>query len=210
MADDAGDEPTGDIARPGASSGVAQRPRTSRPVRPSDRPDDRSLSAEQLRHLVDQYGQLIYRLAVAIVHDHSLAEDIVQDVVVKAWRSLPQGDASDAVRWLRVVTRNTSIDTLRRRRFDETIDRLPEAQATGAGPEHIVEERQHLDAVWDALGGLDLESRTMLAMREADELSYDEIADTMGLTVSAVKAKLYRARHLLRRNLTAWESDAPE
>ena len=168
-----------------------------------------SLSAADLEDLIRRYGDVIYRLAAAIVHDHSLAEDVVQDVIVKAWTGLPRGDSSQAIRWLRVVARNAAIDVVRRRRFDEVTDRPPEPGTSSPSPDRIVEGRQHLEAMWIALGELDVEARTMLAMREAEQLSYDEIAAALGLTASAVKAKLFRARHLLRRSLIAWESDAP-
>jgi len=130
-----------------------------------------ALSASDLEDLVGRYGAVIYRLAAAIVHDHGLAEDVVQEVVVKAWTGLPQGDPSEAIRWLRVVARNTAIDVLRRRRFDEVTDRPPEPRASALSPDRIVEGRQHLDAMWLALGELDVEARTMLAMREAEQLS---------------------------------------
>jgi RNA polymerase sigma-70 factor (ECF subfamily) len=167
-----------------------------------------SLSAADLEDLVRRYGDVVYRVAAAIVHDHSLAEDVVQEVIVKAWTALPQGDSSDAIRWLRVVARNTAIDVVRRRRFDDITAQPPEQWVSSPSTARIVEGRHHLDAMWTALGELDIESRTMLAMREAEQMSYDEIATTLGMTASAVKAKLFRARHLLRRNLTAWESDA--
>jgi RNA polymerase sigma-70 factor (ECF subfamily) len=166
------------------------------------------MPADELEALIGDYGRLVYRLAVAIVHDHGLAEDIVQDVMVKAWTASPRDDGSSTVRWLRVVTRNAAIDSLRRRRFEKITDRPPEPERSAPTTEQVVEGRHRLDAVWAALGDLDPEARTMLAMREAERLSYDEIANTLGTTTSAVKAKLYRARHMLRRSLAAWESDA--
>lgn len=160
----------------------------------------------ELGALVEAHADLVYRLAVAIVHDHSLAEDVVQDVMFKAWRSLPDREGDVPVRWLRVVTRNTAIDVLRHRRFDDVTPTPPEPLAPAAGPDRIVEGRHHLAALWSALGELDADARTMLALREVEDMSYDDIAATLDLTASAVKAKLYRARHQLRHALTDWDT----
>ena len=186
------------------------------PLAPADessaRPDDdsaapaRGVSGPELGDLVEGYADLVYRLAAAIVHDHSLAEDVVQDVMFKAWRSLPDGDGDVRVRWLRTVTRNTAIDVLRHRRFDDVTASPPEPRTSAAGPERIVEGRRHLGALWSALGELDADARTMLALREVEGMSYDDIAITLAVTASAVKAKLYRARHQLRRALTEWDN----
>lgn len=163
------------------------------------------LSATQLEDLLERHGALIYRMAVAIVHDHALAEDVVQEVVLKAWRSLPDEGGDVPVRWLRTVTRNTSIDLLRHRRFDSNIHRPPDHLTTDLTTDRIVEGRHHLHALWLALSHLDQDSRTMLVLRETEGFSYEEIAELLTMTPSAVKAKLYRARHTLRQRLQDWD-----
>lgn len=167
--------------------------------------DRKGVASSDLETFIAAHGGLVYRLAVAIVHDHSLAEDVVQDVMLKAWRNLPDHDGDVPVRWLRTVTRNASIDLLRQRRFDEVTTTPPEPGSSTAQPDRIIEGRQHLDALWDALGNLDQDARTMLVLRETESMGYDEIAATIGISPSAVKAKLYRARHQLRLTLIDWD-----
>jgi RNA polymerase sigma-70 factor, ECF subfamily len=59
--------------------------------------------------------------------------------------------------------------------------------------------------MWGVLEGLDPDSRTLIVLREAEELSYEEMAHLLGLSVAAVKAKLYRARQTLKAKLRDWE-----
>ena len=73
------------------------------------------------------------------------------------------------------------------------------------GVERVVEGRQAVAAVERALEELDEQARTMLILRETEEMSYDEIAELVDLTPSAVKAKLYRARHTLKLHLGGWD-----
>ena len=71
--------------------------------------------------------------------------------------------------------------------------------------ERLVEGRHRLDAVKAALFEMDEQSRTMLVLRETEGLTYEELAELLDLTPSAVKAKLYRARHTLKTQLGEWD-----
>ena len=71
--------------------------------------------------------------------------------------------------------------------------------------ERLVEGRHRLDAVKAALFEMDEQSRTMLVLRETEGLTYEELAELLDLTPSAVKAKLYPARHALKTQLGEWD-----
>ena len=71
--------------------------------------------------------------------------------------------------------------------------------------ERLVEGRHRLEAVKTALFEMDEQPRTMLVLRETEGLSYGELAELLDLTPSAVKAKLYRARHALKVHLREWD-----
>jgi RNA polymerase sigma-70 factor (ECF subfamily) len=156
--------------------------------------------------LVEIYGALAYRVAYAIVGDSALAEDVVQECLVKAWTSMPSWEGDVPVRWLRRVVRNTSVSVLRGRSklvfMDEVADR-PDAE-----PDVVhrrVEGQAMVATMAAALRGLDDTSRALLVLRETDEMGYDEMAEVMDMTPSAVKAKLYRARHQLKAAMAEWE-----
>src|SRR5918993_1408039 len=79
-------------------------------------PDD-SADPELLRAAIDRHAAYIYRLALSIVHDRSLADDVVQETMIRAWRWAPIGPDGDMPRaWLARVARNAAIGILRRRR----------------------------------------------------------------------------------------------
>ncbi|MBA3267962.1 MAG: sigma-70 family RNA polymerase sigma factor [Acidimicrobiia bacterium] len=154
---------------------------------------------------MDQYGALIYRVAVSVVQDPGLAEDVVQEVLVKAWTSMPSWQGDVPVRWLRRVARNEAISVVRRRRRLGGPAGL-ESRASGEPDvERLVEGRGEVRALREALGELDDVARTLLVLRETEGLSYEDLADVVGLTPSAVRARLYRARQALKGRLGGWD-----
>jgi len=167
---------------------------------------DHDATDEQVEWLVETYGRLVFRIAMAITHDHDLADDVVQDTMFKAWTSLPSWDGDVPVKWLRTVARNEAISIMRKERRSITSENLDHTADRANETERIVEGRQMLDAMKLAMESLDEVSRTMIVLRESDDLGYEEIAYVVGLSPSAVKAKLYRARHQLRTQLRDWES----
>ena len=166
----------------------------------------RGASDEQLERLVKDYGPLMYKIAVSVVRDRALAEEFVQNVLVKVWRSAPEGTAEVPIGWLSVVTRNAAIDLVRSRRFDDSAPIHDEFASSTPGPAAVVEDREFLDAVWSALSHLDEDARTMLILRETEDMGYAEIAEILGVSEPTVKTKLYRARHELRRLTAEWQA----
>lgn len=157
---------------------------------------------QQISWLVDTYGNLLYRVAFAVVGNHQLAEDVVQEVLVKAWTSMPSWDGDVPIKWARVVTKNTAISTMRSvsaRPFEE-LDPEDGTFVSNA-IEDDFERSEEIAEMWAALGRLDDQSRLLLVLHEVDGLSYDEVAEATDLTISAVKSKLYRARLTLRKEM---------
>ena len=162
-------------------------------------------SDEQIRWLVGTYGRLVFRVAFAVTHNEALAEEVVQDTMVKAWTSMPSWEGDQPVKWLRTVARNRAISVMRKERRSVAEDDLDRERSNAVDTEQVVEARMLVEAMHEALAMLDEDSRTMIVLRETDELHYVEIAEMFGITPSAVKAKLYRARHELRRYLKDWD-----
>lgn len=162
-------------------------------------------SDSQIEWLVETYGSVLYRVAYAVTRSSALAEDVVQDAVFQAWLSMPSWEADVPIKWLRRVTRNRAISVMRKESRSTVDEELGLGPSSEPDVERIVEGRVMMAAVEEALAALDEPSRTMVVLRETEELSYDELAELFGLTPSAVKAKLYRARHAMKERLKEWE-----
>ena len=162
-------------------------------------------SEEQLRRVIEQHAAAVYRVAITVVHDAALADDVVQETMLKAWRHspVPPNEAIPKA-WLLKVARNTAGSLLRTRREDlHDPDTLPES---AGGPEtgRTVENRAHLDALWELMRHLNEDARILIVLKEVDGLSYDEIASALDLPLSTVKTRLYRARKSLKDALKDW------
>jgi RNA polymerase sigma-70 factor (ECF subfamily) len=159
---------------------------------------------EMLRAAIDQHAAVVYRLALSIVRDPALADDVVQETLIKAWRAAPlDADGSVPRAWMTKVARNTAISMLRTRREDPAGDRLPD-RPTGLTPARAVEGRAALGELSGALDRLDPDARTLIVLREIDGMSYEDIAAAMDLPLSTVKTRLFRARQQLKRALEGW------
>jgi RNA polymerase sigma-70 factor, ECF subfamily len=165
-------------------------------------------SDELLRQIIDEHSPSMFRVARSIVHDSSLAEDVVQESIVKAWRGLAGYRAESSLRsWLLRITHNTAISMLRKRREDvRDPSVMPEASSgiDYASPERTVDGRMMVDQLWVALDQLDPISRTIVVLREIESMSYEDIVETMQLPLPTIKTRLFRARKQLASALTEW------
>ncbi|MEI2700457.1 MAG: RNA polymerase sigma factor [Microthrixaceae bacterium] len=156
----------------------------------------------QLRQLIDEHAAAVHQLAYGILHDPGLAEDVVQETMIKAWRGLAEfrGDSSTRT-WVLRIAHNTAIDALRRRR-DRAVapEDLPDDQTASDTGDPAVRAagRSDLETLRDALGELDQLSRSIVVLREIEGLSYQEIADTLDISTALVKTRLLRARRALQ------------
>jgi RNA polymerase sigma-70 factor (ECF subfamily) len=161
--------------------------------------------ASLLQRTVEQHANVLFRVAVSIVRDPALADDIVQETFIKAWRFAPLDANGDIPRaWLTRVARNTAISALRGRREDPVRDDDLAETPSGPSTARTVEGRAQLGDLRVALDALDDDERILIVLREVDGLSYDEIAAALGLPLSTVKTRLFRARQQLKIALGGW------
>lgn len=167
---------------------------------------------EAFAELVEAHQDEVYTLALRLTRDPHLAGDVAQEAFIKAWRALPgfRGDAAFST-WLHRITVNTAW-TLRQRvgrhQHDElgpTNDRpalVPVGDPESAGEN--AELRRRLDS---ALDGLPVGQRAVVVLKDVYGYSHEEIADALGISVSASKVRLHRAHLRLRRVLSAFDED---
>ena len=170
----------------------------------TNRPTVPTATDDQIAWLIETYGETLYRVAIAIVGDRRTAEDVVQEVLVKAWTSMPTWENDVPIRWARTVTRNTALNVIRadRRVASTSLDEAEVLLPVAPSAEDVFERNEKVTEMWATLNRLDEDARLLLVLHEVDGLTYDEIAATTGLTIAAVKSKLYRARLALRGEVT--------
>jgi RNA polymerase sigma-70 factor (ECF subfamily) len=164
--------------------------------------------------LVRRYQGKIFRLAQRVTENREDAEDVLQETFMKAYEHLEQfkGD-SKFYTWIVRIAVNQSLMKLRRRKtdksvsLDETIDTgedtvTREIAAWGEDPEQRF-SREELGGILDsAIQSLEPLYRSVFLLRDVEELSTEDTADALGLSVPAVKSRLLRARLQLRERLT--------
>lgn len=168
-----------------------------RPRRSAPRP---SVAEEQFQQLVADHAEAVYRVAYSVVRDQHLAEDVVQETIIKAWQGLSTWRGDGSMRgWVLSIAHNTAVSHLRRIRDTSTEpDQLPE-RASHLDVERTTDARAELEALRAALADLDDLSRSIVVMRDLEGESYQQIADTLDIPLATVKTRLLRARRELQR-----------
>lgn len=164
--------------------------------------------------LVRRYQGKIFRLALHITQNREDAEDVLQETFLKAYEHLDQFQGnSKFYTWAVRIAVNQALMKLRRRKtdrsvsLDETIDTgedtmVREIAAWGEDPEERF-SREELGEILDsAVQSLETPYRSVFVLRDIEELSTEETADALGLSIPAVKSRLLRARLQLREKLT--------
>ena len=166
---------------------------------------------DAFRELIELTTPRIYRLAVRMLGDPDEADDVVQETYIRAWGRLDElRDPASAMGWLARVARNAARDRLRwwkrRRResFDEAgapLARMVAMADSAPLADEALAAAQTGAAVARAVAALPDKHRVVLLLREADGMSYEEIAESLGVAVGTVESRLHRARAALARKL---------
>jgi RNA polymerase sigma-70 factor (ECF subfamily) len=162
---------------------------------------------ESFGFLVRKYQDRLYNGMVQILRNESEAEDVVQDAFVLAFSKLDSFQGKSAFfTWLYRIAYNVAITRLRRRKRGVSLDgddsrvRL-DFPDSGPLPNDSIEKREEAIQLYDALDRLSSEHRSILVLREMEELDYDAIAEILELPVGTVRSRLHRARIRLRELL---------
>jgi len=170
----------------------------------------RALAGDQeaFATIVEKYKDPVFNVAYRMLGNPTEAEDVAQETFVRAYtqlRTYQEGRRFST--WLLSIASHLSIDQLRRRRFLalplENAPFLEWIADLGAGPEQAALQLEASDEMQKVLSVLPPKYRTVLVLRYWYDLSYEEIAEMLGLTSALVKARLHRARELVARTLKA-------
>ncbi len=154
--------------------------------------------------LIEAFQGPVYNLAYRMLNNSGEAEEAAQEAFVRAWTKLNMYDPKRKFStWLLSITSNYCIDQIRKRRalllsIDEPLPPHPALTSDKAkGPEAQMASSEQQDLVQGLLQELPEEYRTAVILRYWQEMSYEEIAETTGSTISAIKSRLFRARKQL-------------
>ena len=166
---------------------------------------DGPLDASSWEQIVTDHSARVYRLAYRLTGNAHDAEDLTQEVFVRVFRSLHTYTPGTMAGWLHRITTNLFLDQARRKqriRFDALTDeaahRLPSTLPT---PDAAQVDRLFDADVESALASLSPEFRAAVVLCDIEGLTYDEIADVLGLKLGTVRSRIHRGRAQLRKAL---------
>jgi RNA polymerase sigma-70 factor (ECF subfamily) len=166
-----------------------------------------------LEHLIERHQALVAGTAARMLGSNSDVEDIAQQVFIRVWKSAGRyRPRAKFTTWLLKITRNLVFNELRRtkRRAQMPLQPDPEAEeialpdAATRAPDASLLESELQGAIENAITQLPETQRMALILRRYEELSYEDIAEVLDLSVPAVKSLLFRARTELRGRLAKY------
>jgi len=159
--------------------------------------------------IVSRFERLVRGTILRMTRDPALAEDLTQDVFFQFWKVLPAFTSAETLpSWMKKVAINAVISHWRRvesqrRRLEALSEAFPGREVMR--PEATLIEEEDRDQVRAALEMIPVELRSLLALRTYDEMSYEELAESLGLEVGTVRSRLFRARQMLKEILQRWK-----
>jgi RNA polymerase sigma-70 factor (ECF subfamily) len=149
----------------------------------------------EFHQLYERYYRDVLRFALFLTGDHARAEDLAADTFVRAWIARDRIQQATVRAYLLTITRNLHRDQLRvARPMQELDEQMPDTQP---GVEARAEHRFTLAAVRGKLKRVSRADRRALLLCIVRGMSYPEIAEALGVSVGAVKSRIFRAREVL-------------
>jgi RNA polymerase sigma-70 factor, ECF subfamily len=165
------------------------------------------------RELVERHQRRAFAIAVALVRDDNDAREVVQEAFLRVYRGLDAfHGGSSFFTWLYRIVTNLSIDLMRKparreaeldegRRIEDEADLPLLARIDGADPVDVVRRNEIAERIQAALDALPPYHRGVILMREIEGLSYEEMAQAMGVSKGTIMSRLFHARQKLQRAL---------
>lgn len=155
--------------------------------------------------LARRHGPIMRAYARRLTRSHDEADDVVQDALVTAWKDIASLQDGAAVKaWLMKIVGHRAVDAGRRRKTHSNLDDEPESVDGKPTPDQAAVSGAAHTALNNALSRLPEEQRRCWVLKEFGGLSYDEIADALGISANSVRGRLARARTTLVKELEEW------
>src|SRR6516164_1401075 len=160
-----------------------------------------------IESLYQRYAPDVRRFALFLSGDPVMADEITSDTFVATWLARERIRQPTVKGYLFAIARNLYRDLQRRRERHAELDEHMTDKRISA--QTHMEQTAEVRAVLAALQQLPEMDRTALLMRALDEMPYEEIAETLGISVVTAKVKVYRARLKLMQSRQAWRENVP-
>jgi len=164
--------------------------------------------------LIQQYERLVYSVAFKMMNNREDARDLAQEALIRIYKSMDKCDNITAFKnWACRITTNVCIDELRRRKNrqtvpidvgtgDESFSILENYAAPNPTPEEAVLQRERTQELSGAINKLSETHKALIILRDIKGLSYEEVAEALGMNLGTVKSGISRARIRLREFLS--------
>jgi RNA polymerase sigma-70 factor (ECF subfamily) len=175
---------------------------------------NRARSGDELafRELLTKYERAVFTICLRMIRNRDEANDLAQESFIKVFSMLERYNPSYAFSsWLFKITSNLCIDHLRKRRIETFAMDEPIAgekgeiqrqyEAPDPDPEQEYIRKEKMLRLSEAIENLPPHYRIMLVLRHQENLSYEEIADSLEIPLGTVKARIHRAREMLKSSL---------
>lgn len=159
----------------------------------------RRIQNQAMAWLYEKYAQFIYSVALRILRNPTEAEDVLQEVLFRIWRTPEQLKVGQSLRpWIAVVSRNSSIDIVRKRRASVSIEDVSLESPNDTALQ--AETNLMFGKVRAVIDALPLEQRTAMEMAYMGGMTHVEIADKTGSPLGTIKTRIRDALKNLRKN----------
>lgn len=167
--------------------------------------------------IVERYQTQVYNMAARVLGNRTSAEDVAQETFVSAYKAIGRFRGGSLRAWLLRIASNLSIDDIRtsRRRPEASLDEAllsPGFQPVSReeSPEHRTLANELAGEIQQAILSIPNDQRTILVLIDVQGLSYEETADSTGVSIGTVKSRLNRARRRVRDHLKQHRELLPE
>jgi RNA polymerase sigma factor (sigma-70 family) len=165
------------------------------------------------RALLTKYEHAVFNICLRMVRNREEAQDLAQDAFTKVFSMLERYNPTYAFSsWLFKITSNLCIDSIRKRRVDtlpmdepvhgEQGEYERQYESPSDDPSQVFDKREKMRMLSEAVDALPEHYRIMIVLRHQEDLSYEEIAQTLDLPLGTVKARIHRAREMLKHRLS--------
>jgi RNA polymerase sigma-70 factor (ECF subfamily) len=171
--------------------------------------------ARAFGQIVRGYQRAVWRVAYALTRNAGDADDVTQETFLRAWQAIGRFRVGEPLYpWLARIAMNASFSLLRRRKRRPEVALEPMLEtgaqwAAGSDPADEAAASERDERLARAFAALSEEHRAVLALRVVEDLSYDEIARTLGVPVGTVMSRLARARAELKARMGSMTGGTP-